>query len=235
MSADKLFKGFYDFVDFGCSTGDSLQFGFDSFGAKYGLGLDINQSKVDQTIVRGYEAFCMDVTKLDQSENIVSFAILSHFLEHLPGYRMARKCVTAGMSVARDFVLIKQPWFDSDGYLFDHGLKFFWSDWRGHDYAMSKLELYRAIRDSGISCKTRFYGRRPVNQSTDLAIHPYSAPYDQHAYCEKTHGAKPVVDICIPTYYELQSVILLSDKYRFSDIEPHLNGGQDNMLFETGF
>lgn len=235
MSIDKLFDGFFDFVDFGCSTGDSLKFGFDSFGTKNGIGLDINQQKVDATIERGYEALCLDVTQLDQHENIVSFSILSHFLEHLPGYRMARKCITAAMAASKDFVLIKQPWFDSDGYLFDHDLKFFWSDWRGHDFAMSRLELYRAIRDSGIGCRARFYGRRLVTSSNDLAIHPYSAPYDQHAYKEEIHGSKKIIDISIPTYYELQSVILLSDRYQFPDIEQHLNGGQNNMLFETIF
>jgi len=235
VTVDNLLSGGFDFVDFGCSTGNSLQLGFDSFGAKRGIGLDIDQRKVDQTIERGYEALCLDVTKLDKHDDIVSFAILSHFLEHLPGYRMARKCITAAMAASRDFVLIKQPWFDSDGYLFGQGLKFFWSDWRGHDFAINRLEMYRAIRDSGINCSLRFYGRRPITNSSDLAIHPYSAPFDQHAYNEEKHGTKNIVDIPIPTYYELQCVVLLSDTYKFSDIEAHLNGGQENILFEAAF
>lgn len=235
MTSEELLSGQFDFVDFGCSSGDSLKFGFERFGAERGLGIDIDPRKVEATIERGYEAVCFDATSLDNHPDIVSFSIMSHFLEHLSGYRMARKCITAAMAASRDFVLIKFPWFDSDGYLFDKGLKFFWSDWRGHDYPMTTLELYRAIRDSDLSCRFRFYGRRRVSSSEDLAIHPYKSPFDQHAYKREMHGPKEIVNISVPTFYELQCIILMSQRYDFESLEENLDGGQKNKLFEGSF
>lgn len=228
----QIASGAYDFIDFGCSKGNSLKFGFERLGAVRGIGLDKDPRKVEATRSLGYEAVELDIAALQAYKNSVSFVLMFHFLEHLPGYRVARSCIVSGLAAARDYVFIKQPWFDSDSWLFDQGVKFYWSDWRGHDYCMDRLQLMRAIRDSGVSCRYRMYGRRPVTTTDDLAIHPLASPFDQHAYNRALHGPKPVVDVTVPTYYELQCLLLLSDRYSFSDLEGNLDGGAENVLFE---
>lgn len=233
----QLIENAFEFIDFGCSGGDSMQFGFEKLKAGSGVGLDMDPRKVQATINRGFQAALIDVTTLESHQDRCSFVLLFHFLEHLRGFRFAKQCVRVAMNLARDFVLIKHPWFDSDGWLFRQSLKFYWSDWRGHDYCMSSLDLYRAIRDASIPCRVRFFGRRPVTSSEDLAIHPFDSPIDQHAYKAELHGKKKKVAIpeTVPTFYEIQAVILLSTRYEFSDVEPHLDGGQDHCLFEATF
>lgn len=112
---EKLVSGQFDFLDFGCGNGGSLRFGKDVLNGKRGLGLDIDKNKVMSAIKAGYDVLHFDVTKLIQVPNCVRFVIMHHFLEHLSGYRDASKCIKAACVAAREFVYIRQPWFDSDG------------------------------------------------------------------------------------------------------------------------
>lgn len=228
----KLKSGEYEFIDFGCSQGKSLRFGIDRIGARRGVGIDIDPKKVTATQEQGFDAIQLDVTQLETLPDCVSFVLMLHFLEHLPGYRLARHCIKSGMMAARDFVMIMQPWFDSDGWLFEHGVKLFWSDWRGHDFTMSQLQLHRALQETHVPCRYRIYGRRPILDTSDPAVHPLSSPYDQHAYRLDLHGPKPNRPISVTTFYEIQCVILLSERFGFAELEQHLDGGGEHCLFE---
>lgn len=159
-----------------------------------GLGIDIDQRKVDQAIARGFCAINFDILKLPRQKK-VSFVTMSHFLEHLPSVKMAEAMIERGIDVARDFIFIRQPWFDSDGALLLEGLKFYWSDWRGHPNRMTSLDFYlylkRALAEGSI-CGFKIFGRTPVTSSTDSSLIPVSAPIDQHHYDRERHGDKRV-------------------------------------------
>lgn len=101
--------GVYDYLDFGCSEGGSLSFARDVLGGRRGLGLDIDPQKVAKARSAGFEALQMDVTALQAYPNCTSFVTMTHFLEHLPGYHLAKKCVLSGITAARDFVVFRQP------------------------------------------------------------------------------------------------------------------------------
>ena len=106
------------------------------------MSLDINPKKVAAARAAGFDAKVADLTKLDPEDiGTVRFVIMSHFLEHLPDCKAAQACIESACGIAEKFVIIRQPYFDADGYLFSLGLKLYWSDWAGHPYHMSSLEL----------------------------------------------------------------------------------------------
>jgi len=226
-----LDSGHYDFLDFGCSNGGSLKYGLEVMGAKRGIGIDLDERKVQSTRAAGYEAICADAAALVSNVGAVSFALMFHFLEHLPGQRTATSCIRSACLAARDFVLIRQPWFDSDAWLFANGLKLYWSDWHGHSNKMGLLEFQRAIRDANVPCRYRLYGRKPIRTSDAAAVHPVGAPKDQQKYQAELHGTKPSIEIGSPTFHEVACIILRSEHLSFPDVEKYLNDSM--LLFEA--
>lgn len=193
----------YDFVDFGCSKGGSIAYAQKTFKAKRGIGIDISETKVEATRAAGFEAILGDVRILSAHRNAVSFVTMLDFLEHLPGIKDAKTCIQSAADVARDFVFIRQPWFDSDGYLLSQNLKLYWSDWIGHPNAMTSLELHNILsRTRDVEC-FRIYGCGPVKGSEDLAIHSLSSPVDQHDFEQGKHPSKPIVDFDQPVFRQI--------------------------------
>lgn len=201
----------FDFVDFGCSTGSSLAFGVDHVGGRRGLGFDIDPRKVEKTRAAGYSAEVADVTKLDPAVvGTADFALMLHFLEHLPTAALAEACIDAAVRVADEFVLIRQPYFDADETLERLGLKLYWSDWHGHPNHMSaaalRAPLERLLGEGRIGGYVVF-ARGAIADSTHTAVHPVGSPRDQHAWTEAEHGPKPVVAFDPPIYREIGAVI----------------------------
>ena len=128
VDLDDVKAGKFDFVDFGCSNGQSIEFGMKRLGATTGIGIDRDEAKVKTALEAGYKALHCDIRDVGQLPSCCSFVTAFHFLEHLPGYRVSQMAIHSAMNAARDYVFIKVPWFESDGWLFNNGLKFFWSD-----------------------------------------------------------------------------------------------------------
>lgn len=206
-----LGTGTYDYVDFGCSKGGSLDYGRRVLGGQRGIGLDIAPSKIALTRAAGYEAAEVDVTRLASFPDCTRFVTMIDFLEHLPGIDLASKCINAACEAATDFVFIRQPWFDSDGYLFSQGLKLYWSDWTGHPNAMTTLELHNIVRKLEKPKRWRTYARTVIADSDDTAVHPLASPPDQNAYDPSLHGAKPTVHFSCPVYRQIGAIVLLKD------------------------
>ncbi len=152
----------FDYADFGSSKGGSLGYGQNVLGGKRGIGLDIDPEKVEQTRDAGFEAAEIDVTTLVAQPDCVRFVTMIDFLEHLPGIPLAQQCIAAAVEASTEFVFIRQPWFDADGYLFSRGLKLCWSDWCGHPNAMTSLQLYRALSQLKKPFSWRIYGRHLI-------------------------------------------------------------------------
>ena len=81
--ADFVRAGNYDFVDFGCSTGGSIQWAKRQLNGTKGLGIDIDPKKVAATREAGFDAIIYDINKIPPRK-LVRFTVLSHFLEHIP-------------------------------------------------------------------------------------------------------------------------------------------------------
>ena len=85
--------GRYDFIEFGCSNGGSLQLGLKKFGGTNAVGIDIDANKVAVTRSKGYDAFLVDATALSAFSKSVRFVTMIDFLEHLPGFDLAKQCI----------------------------------------------------------------------------------------------------------------------------------------------
>lgn len=211
-SIEELVPGAFDFLDFGCSQGGSIKLAQSLFGQGRGLGLDIDPAKVATAREAGYDAMVADLTDPKVRHNLVRYVMLSHFLEHLPGLRTAEQAVTSAVRAAREFVYIAQPWFDSDGYLFKHGLKVFWSDWHGHPNRMTSFDFHyilESLRQREAISGYRIFARDRIQTSRNSAVHPLASPRNQHAYDAKVHPPKPkrVVLFREPVYSEIQLLI----------------------------
>lgn len=199
----------YDFVDFGCSKGGSLEFGTRLFGGR-GVGLDIDEAKVRKAIANGHDALHLDVSSLDPATvGQTGFVLMSHFLEHLPKFAIATKCIASACKISRDFVLIQQPYFDADPYLFNNRLKAYWSDWRGHTLPMTTLQFYRATRPllGNTARRVLICGRHRIHSSMAPEIHHISSPDEQHKWDINLHHAKPDIHFTYPVFKETCVVI----------------------------
>lgn len=167
-----------DFFDFGCSAGANIHYIQTLDPTLRGLGIDIDQKKVDQATAKGFYAINFDILKLPPQKQ-VSFVTMAHFLEHLPSAKLAEAMIKRGIEVAREFVLIRQPWFDSDGALLMQDLKFYWSDWHGHPNRITSLDFYLSLKRElvkGSICGFEIFGRTPVTSTTDNSLIPLNAP-----------------------------------------------------------
>jgi len=208
---EMLTAGTFDFLDFGCSKGASLRFGMKKLRGRRGLGIDIDAGKVKKTRQAGFEACQADIRGLDAHPDCVDFVVMSHFLEHLPSLSDADACIRTACTAARRFVFIRQPWFDSDGYLFAKNLKFYWSDWDGHPNAMTSLQLYRCLCQVGKASRFRIYGKDRVWRSDDRAIIPLSAPSNSHEWDPARHGKRLSMDFETPIYREVAAFVAFGD------------------------
>ncbi len=205
MSDFDLTKDF-DFADFGCSTGGSIQYGQDKFDGQKGVGFDIDSEKVKRTRENGYDAIEMDVLDLSLHPNSFRFVLMSHFLEHLPNQSVALKCMEAGVMAATEFVFIRQPLF-ADDYLAQFGLKFYWSDWTGHRNHMTILDFYKSIRSLQYEGGWRIYGWKPIQNSDHEFVHPIEGPINQHSYEVDKHGIKPSIAFDPNLYAEIMVLL----------------------------
>lgn len=219
-----LRSGVYDFIDFGCSKGGSMSFAMTRLGAGRGLGIDIDARKVEQTRALGFDAVEYDLTGLGRLPDAVSFCILSHFLEHLPGFSAAKRSIDAAITASRDFVLIRHPWFDADTELFLRGLKFYWSDWHGHTHHMRAFDLYRAVSRNEKVSEVRLLGRDRVTGSGHHTILPLSAGLDRHKYDAERDGPKPDVAFDFPAFRETVCLVGLSPRADLDAIAAKLGG-----------
>jgi len=207
-----LYSGDFDFLDFGCSRGGSIELANRMFGEGRGLGLDIDPQKVALTKESGHAALVADLTRFTPKPDLVRYVMMSHMLEHLPGLSAAEQTIACGVNAARDFVFISQPWFDSDGYLFRKGLKLYWSDWRGHPNRMTCLQFHYVLEKLRRARKVigySIFARNKIHSSLHRAIHPLSSPSDQHAHEERKHPAKDRVPVLFtePVYSEIQVLV----------------------------
>jgi SAM-dependent methyltransferase len=217
--AEQIAAGDYDFLDFGCSKGGSLLLGKELFGGRRGLGLDIDAAKVAAARCAGHDAVLADVTNLNLAPGAVSFVLMMHFLEHLPGYEAARQAIESATRIARDFVFIRHPWFDSDGALFDLGLKFYWSDWRGHPNRFGKLDFFKVLARARRVHRWLLLGYEPVMDTLSRDLVDLEGPADSQATSQSAISDRPRQIIGVPTYRQIAGLVQINPAF---DVEPLL-------------
>jgi len=215
-----------EFIDFGASKGGSIEFAKKHFCKKSskGVGVDIDQNKIDEMKEKGYNAFYGDITKLSLKEK-VRFVIMAHFLEHIDGFENTKKCIRTAAKNSTDFFYIQQPYFDADGYLFSKGLKFFWSHWIGHRNHMSTLEFYKILQEMQENKEISRYAIYVYNKivsSADDKIQNISAPIDQHHYDKNIHpnkNEKIIFNEGIEVFQETRVLATIGPEIDFEELE----------------
>jgi len=220
----------FDFADFGCSNGSSLQFGIKVLKGRKGFGIDIDPKKVASAKAAGYDAIKGDFCNLDLPDGCVDFTILSHTLEHLPTLDCAKEAIKNAIRISRKFVFIRGPFFDADDYLKCLGLKFYWSDWTGHTLHL-KAEHVMNILEEINAPNYEIYGRFLLNSSTDTTIHPLSSLKNQHHWELEKHGVKPILTLTQPVYREFCGIIWLAENVSVSDVR---NWSHKHLLYQKG-
>ncbi|MGB3456455.1 MAG: class I SAM-dependent methyltransferase [Litorimonas sp.] len=226
-----LNAGEYDFVDFGCSHGGSVEFAQQKFEGGAGLGMDIDPDKVMAAREAGRDAMVVDLTQFAARADTARFVLMSHLLEHLSGLKAAEQVMTCGVRIARDFVFVQQPWFDSDGYLFGRGLKLFWSDWHGHPTRMTTLDFHyilKPLADRGEIRDFSVYGSSPIRTSRHSAVHALGSPRNQKSHDPSAHPAKPDFPVLFrqPVFHEIHVVIDIDGRKGLDAYEASGLGGK---------
>jgi len=201
-AADDIDLDDVDFLDLGASQGSSLEFATRRLGGRRGLGIDSDPRKVAQVRAKGLACLEGDATQLDLPDGCVRFVLMSHFLEHLPDLGAVRRTLGSAARVATDFLFIRGPYFDADGYLASLGLKFFWSHWSGHKTHLTLYDLHLLLRDLGLVDHVLLAADR-LTDSAHPAIHPLASPINQHEYDPEVHPPKPRIAFHVPVYYEM--------------------------------
>lgn len=186
----------FDFLDFGCSTGGSIDMAKKLFRASRGLGIDNSPKKIEAARAQGYDAMLYDIADLP-GKVCVRFCVMSHFLEHVASRNDVAAYIRKACALSREFVFIQQPYFDADGYLFHRGLKLFWSDWRGHPNCMTTLmfhNLLAPMRAEGKIGDFSIHFHHPITSSKDPAVHSVRSARDQFEYDAAIHPPKPMDD-----------------------------------------
>ncbi len=207
----------YDFLDFGASRGGSIDFAQARLGGDRGLGIDIDPRKVAEMQNLDLDCIQCDVTRLDMPTGAVRFVVMSHFLEHLPDSTTVWKVLASAAQVATDFLFIQGPYFDADSYLHSLGLKFNFSDWRGHTHHLQIPELGAHLENLGLTSH-EFRVRLPLTDSSHPAIHTLDTPPDQLDYDPAVHPAKPRLTFTEPVFFEMVCYVQLRPLDNWTDI-----------------
>jgi len=124
-----------------------------------------------------------------------------HFLEHVPNKDWSRKLVHASLTNSRWMSWFRLPSFQQDdetgeGVLRKHGMRFTWTNWRGHPSHWLVEDCQEAIYSWGEENQDRPYrlSVRPagyIRGMDDHRVVPIDTEIDVNKY-EKKHGPKPL-------------------------------------------
>jgi hypothetical protein len=208
-------ENLYDYIDLGCSKGDSMLYLQNLFPNKNALGIDTSEKKIDIAMSRGLNVLNIDLFSLPNSK-LTNFVTMFHILEHLnPDEISIYEFIKKTVIISKEFIFIRQPYFDSDESLKENDLKFFWSDWDGHPNRMlyrDFVDIFTRLKEEGMIQSYKIYGYLPVKDSKYPAVLPLSAPPNQTDYDKEKHGRKNIIDFKFFAFREIMAVAWIGDE-----------------------
>jgi hypothetical protein len=181
----------YDFVDLGCSNGGSILQCTRRFNVERGLGIDLDERKVQRTREAGFEAVVADARefKLDRT---VRFVSIMDFFEHLPDLDTVEQVLTAAAVSARDFIFIKHPSFEGQEHAESLGMRQYWWHWRGHTAHVRVADYCSMFERLGLNQYMIRYVER-ITDSRHPSVIPTTMPVDVTGEQAKLVTDKPLV------------------------------------------
>lgn len=217
----RLNGGEFDALDFGCGNGGSADFVRKHFGYRNIVGIELDPKKVEVARKAEVEVLEADATTVALSKGIVSASFMFHFLEHLKTLADARRVLMQACTAARDFVLIRQPFFGADEQLLEQGLKLAWSTWRTHANHMTTLgfhSILSELRDKGYLQDFVINYAIPIQSTADSQVIPLATGTEELFYDEAKHGPKPIVALS-NVYREVCVVVRVGSTIPLEKIE----------------
>jgi hypothetical protein len=225
-------EGGYDFIDYGCSHGNSIKYGMSRLGGKRGIGIDLDPKKIADTEKAGYTAVLADATQIGCRTGSVRFGLMLHFLEHLPSRRVADQTLRAATMYAREFVYVRQPWFEGSAALLPLGYRLYWADWTGHPNHYSAVDFVNVLSRSRRVKRFLVFGRTPVLTTRDNCLVSLSAPPNSQAASAEDVATREEVALPERLFRELVCMIQLGTPQQF---EPPLAlvDGQHHLIYDS--
>ena len=203
----------YDFIDFGCSAGDSIPHCQRRFRARQGLGVDIDPAKIAKARSAGLHAVQADVAQLAKTlgstEGMrIKFVSMIHFLEHLPNARVAEEVMASAAKVGTDFLFIRHPSFEGEAQLAHLGLRQYWWDWTGHPNHLRVSDYCTMFDRLGLH---QYFVRyhEPIWDSTHWTILRSDERKDQHSFDPTQHRPRPDARFTEPLWREQEIFVAL--------------------------
>lgn len=205
---DLLASGVVDFLDLGGGGGKSYEYIRRLSGLRVGVSLDINADKVAECRRINDLSFVYDIREMPYSFGAVSAAFMLNVLEQIPTDKAVLQVVQNALVASRDYVLIRQPFFDHDAALAERGFRSYWADWSTHRNRMDIAFLAGLARRCGpFAQRLRLFGIDRIRDSSSPHILPLAAPAEQLGYDETRHGGKTEVAFDFPSYREVMVLI----------------------------
>lgn len=169
-----LHEGVFDYLDFGTHKGGGIEVGR-RMGGRLGLGVELSDEKVVAGLQRGFYVLSEDVFRISGERPLVDFAICRHVLEHLPNIHVVALVLEQLKRLVRSHILIEQPDFSQERYLFGLGLKLQAFFLKGHACPMPTRELVRIFWDLGFD-RFALGGMLRIRNSDSSMVHRADAP-----------------------------------------------------------
>lgn len=241
LTLDELNLNEYDFVDFGCSNGGSLDYVAIAFGGN-GVGIDIDFNKVlnakkhvIESKTGNHQVVQGDITMLNTEnfKNTVRYASCKHFLEHIDGFNVVENILQNAINISTDFIFIIQPFFDKNTELFEKGFKLAYSHWTGHPNLLTSFDFFRLCESLPIK-DFIIFARTPIVDSNDDQIVPLDAPIDSLRYDENIHSKKDFVTF-EGLYREIGVFMLLKDDVGSGYLDELFNKiyGEKKIIYDS--
>lgn len=205
---DLLASGVVDFIDLGAGNGASYEYVRRTTGLKVGVSLDLIPDKVTECRRVNDLSFVYDIREVPYSFGAVSATFMLNVLQQLPSEKSVLQVVQNALVASRDYVVIRQPFFDHDAALAGLGYRSYWGDWSEHLSRMDLPFLTGLARRCGpFAERLRVFGIDPIGNSTSPFILPLSAPPEQDRYDAALHGDKTEMAFDFPSYREVLVII----------------------------
>lgn len=205
---DLLASGVVDFLDLGSGGGRSYEHVRRTTGLKVGVSLDVAPEKVAECRRVNDLSFVYDIREVPYSFGAISAAFMLNVLQQIPAEKSVLQVVQNALVASRDYVAIRQPFFDHDAALAEIGFRSYWGDWSTHLNRMDLAFLAGLARRCGpFAARLRVFGIDRIGDSQSPFILPLTAPPEQQGYDEALHGAKTEVAFDFPSYREAMVII----------------------------
>ena len=203
----ELACGRYDFVDLGASAGGSLEWCARRLGGR-GLGVDTDPAKVERARAAGCEAIAADALTALGEDDVVRYVSMMDFLEHLPDLATVEAVLERAAAAARDFLFIRHPSFEGEGFVEQMGVWQYWWNWRGHSVHPQVADYCAMFERLGLRAYTILF-RGPVPDSSHPTVLPLGTPNGQHEYDPAVHPPKPQVTFLRPLWRRQDILVAL--------------------------